>query len=737
MKRAVAIAAVLILAGWAGWLLLWGEEPAAVDPVPAAQVRPVKVEAATVAATSNGAGIGGRVVRRGAGVVGARVTFRGAGVTTILTDANGAFALEGLEPGESWLSAALDDEASALVGPLVLAPAERRNGVILELLPSAAVAGRVVDSQTRQAIAGAQLVTSGGSGTSDHDGRFTLHGLPAGQTWIEASAAGHLSRLEWISLESARAHTGFEISLDPASSVSGLVKKQGLAVAGATVWAERLIGSRVGSTLGPTVSGPAGAWKLAVSPGLLRVMGQLPDGTRIQGPHIRVEAGEDREGVDLEAGETLGVDGLVRLDGQPLPGATLTLFDSRSSEVAAVTTSGPSAQFHFERVPVGRYLVQVRRGALSTQTGPYEQSGEGQSWNVDISGGAALAGHVEPKAAGVRVRWRSGDWAGEAANTLTDAQGAFRFEGVGTGVLLVEAEGEQGSAAARATAGTTDLVLTLAKGRLKVTVQDDRGGAVTDFSLTLVPQSGGLVRRFPVLSPSGTFSLELPAGAWRVEATANGYADATPQLAEVRTSEAEVRLQLNPAVPLRGVVRDAVSRLPIRGAQVSILRLGGPPGQQFRFMGRTSAGVTDGNGEFYAPAVALAATLEVRHPLYNPVWQMVPGSRDGTVRVELLMQPGKSPPQGERILEYEGVGMQLQGDPSRVFIAQVYEGSPAESAGLQAGDQIILVDSAPAAVPVENTVKQIQGPAGSVVKLTIRRGAETLEFSVRRRAITL
>ncbi len=381
--------------------------------------------------------------------------------------------------------------------------------------------------------------------------------------------------------------------------------------------------------------------------------------------------------------------------------------------------------------------MQVRRGSLTTQTGPFEQSGEGHEWLVDISGSSVLAGRVEPPTAGVRVRWRSGDWAGGAADTVTDTQGAFRFEGVAAGVLLVEAEGEQGSAAARSMASTTDLVLRLARGRLKVIVHDDRGAGVSDFSLTLVPQLGGLVRRFPVLSPTGTFALDLPAGKWRVEASADGFGDASPQMVEVRSVEAEVRLGMMRASPVRGAVRDSVSRLPIRGATVTIIRLGGPPGQQFRSLGRSSAGQTDGNGEFYAPAVALPASVEVRHSLYETAWQAIPTARDGVTRLELLMKPGRSPAHSERILEYEGVGMQLSGDQGRIWIAQVYENSPAELAGIQNGDVIVLVDGRPIAAPVEEVVKQIVGPAGSVVKITVRRGAETLEFSVRRRAITL
>lgn len=741
MKRLALILVAFCLVAGSMWALLSGDPgPAPPEPTPEPVAhRPAVPVPSPVAVTPPARGsLEGRVLRGGAGVTGARVTVRDEASTRITQSGpDGRFAFADVAPSELWLSAALEDEASPVQGPLVLGPGEQRTGLVLELKPSAVVAGRVVDSQTREPIAGALLVTSGGGGTSDGSGRFTLHGLPPGQTWIEANAKGHLPRVEWLSLDAAKPHTGLEISLDPASSISGTVHQQGQPMPNAQVWAERLIGSRVGYSHGPVLTGPDGTYRLEVGPGLLRMQGAVPDGTRIQGPRLRIEAGEERTGVDLEAGQSLGVDGQVRLDGVGLPGATLTLFDARSSEASAVTSSTADGRFHFERVPVGSYLVQVRRGALTTQTGPFDQTGEGQQWLVDLSGAAVLAGRVEPRAAGIRVRWRSGDWAGAAADTTTDANGAFRFEGVASGVLLVEAEGENGSAAARAAAGTKDLVLRLARGRLKVFVADERGGAITDFALTLVPQSGGLVRRFPVLSPTGTFALDLPAGIWKVEASAAGYTDGAAQTVEVRGVEAEARLVLAMGGPVRGTVRDAASRLPIRGAAVTLIRLAGPPGQQFRNLGRTSAGQTDGNGEFYAPAVSLPTTVEIRHPLYVTAWQTVPAARDGAGRLEILMRPGTPPPQGDRFVEYEGVGMQLQGDGARVWISMVYENTPAEIAGIQAGDVILSVDGRATSGPVEQVVKQVTGPAGSVVKIVVQRGPEQLEFAVRRRAITL
>ncbi len=92
----------------------------------------------------------------------------------------------------------------------------------------------------------------------------------------------------------------------------------------------------------------------------------------------------------------------------------------------------------------------------------------------------------------------------------------------------------------------------------------------------------------------------------------------------------------------------------------------------------------------------------------------------------------QSPTPEESVYEYEGVGLQLSGDQGKLWIVDVYENGPAELAGIQPGDLLLRVDGQPVAPPKEPVSKRLVGPTGSVVKITVGRGTETLEVSVRR-----
>lgn len=75
-----------------------------------------------------------------------------------------------------------------------------------------------------------------------------------------------------------------------------------------------------------------------------------------------------------------------------------------------------------------------------------------------------------------------------------------------------------------------------------------------------------------------------------------------------------------------------------------------------------------------------------------------------------------------------------------VTVSKVYEGTPAEEAGLEKNDQILMVDDIDAtSMELTNLVKNIRGEAGTVVHLTIYREStdETLELDVERREVNL
>ena len=88
--------------------------------------------------------------------------------------------------------------------------------------------------------------------------------------------------------------------------------------------------------------------------------------------------------------------------------------------------------------------------------------------------------------------------------------------------------------------------------------------------------------------------------------------------------------------------------------------------------------------------------------------------------------------------EYEGIGAWVDTTGDYLTIIAPMKGSPAEAAGLKANDVVIAVDGEDqTGVPGDLVLQKILGPAGEPVTLTIRRGEETLEFTIVRAKISV
>lgn len=89
---------------------------------------------------------------------------------------------------------------------------------------------------------------------------------------------------------------------------------------------------------------------------------------------------------------------------------------------------------------------------------------------------------------------------------------------------------------------------------------------------------------------------------------------------------------------------------------------------------------------------------------------------------------------------FTGVGIEITVRDNMLTVVSPIEGTPAYEAGIKAGDQIIGIDDKPTNdMTLMDAVKNIRGPKGTKVKLTVRReGAEKpLEFSITRDVIPL
>ena len=83
---------------------------------------------------------------------------------------------------------------------------------------------------------------------------------------------------------------------------------------------------------------------------------------------------------------------------------------------------------------------------------------------------------------------------------------------------------------------------------------------------------------------------------------------------------------------------------------------------------------------------------------------------------------------------YPGVGIEVAADGSAVKILHAIQGSPADRAGLRAGDEIVAIDGKEVGTDVNGAIEHMRGASGSTVTLSIRRAGESgvRSFAMRR-----
>ena len=88
--------------------------------------------------------------------------------------------------------------------------------------------------------------------------------------------------------------------------------------------------------------------------------------------------------------------------------------------------------------------------------------------------------------------------------------------------------------------------------------------------------------------------------------------------------------------------------------------------------------------------------------------------------------------------EFTGIGVWLKRKAGELTVISVLPKTPAEDSGLESGDVLVEVgDRAVADMTSDQAVDAIKGPAGSKVRLTVRRGSEELEFAIERKRLDL
>lgn len=86
---------------------------------------------------------------------------------------------------------------------------------------------------------------------------------------------------------------------------------------------------------------------------------------------------------------------------------------------------------------------------------------------------------------------------------------------------------------------------------------------------------------------------------------------------------------------------------------------------------------------------------------------------------------------------FSGIGAELALQDSVVTVQSVLDGSPAKQAGLATGDKITAINGqSTRGFTIDKAVSQIRGTAGTTVKLTVVRGADSKDYTITRANLT-
>ncbi|HVR43134.1 MAG TPA: carboxypeptidase regulatory-like domain-containing protein [Thermoanaerobaculia bacterium] len=432
---------------------------------------------------------------------------------------------------------------------------------------------------------------SGGPVVTGPDGGFVLGGLPQGVVRIFASKPDEHIR-EMKTLEAPAA--GVLIELPPGGALRGRVVEKETKRA-VTDFSAGLSGERRGAggmmvMRGPQVlrpfrtedgsfelqNVPAGGGELIVeSPGF--VTARVP---------VEVEEGKTLEDVEvaLERGTTI-VGKVTGPDGAPLAGVSIGLGgETRNLMIPQIapqrgTSSDAAGEYRLEGVAAGEHMLRARKDGYQNESRTLQVEGSEMRVDLRLSRGEAVTGVVVTESgmpvADASVTARSAVQDGTARNTKTDANGAFRLDGLTPGRYTFAASRE---GYARGEVRDVDVSVPSAV-RITLSAGGTISGRIFGLSAAEMPSvqvsargAGGFASSSA--AHDGTFRIEgAPAGTLQVQARVQSMGSS--RSSPVRTvelpagSEARVDLDFDGGHSIRGRVTRGGA--PVEGASVSFM----------------------------------------------------------------------------------------------------------------------------------------------------------------------
>ncbi|MFZ6183276.1 carboxypeptidase regulatory-like domain-containing protein [Nannocystis pusilla] len=715
----------------------------------------------------------GKVVRAGSGepLAGMQVSSGGSSYTTTMTDAQGMFRLDRLQPGGYKPSAVSDERYGQAEELVMLGLGETSEPLVIAAHPAFFVEGRVVIEGGSSCESGSVVLRDGASGRAARGaidgGLLHLRAVRPGEYGVDVRCTGHVSEDTYEKVKVVdRSVSGLEWKVRRAQSIRGVVvDARGRPVPQVAVSADakpdpaRPHAQRTSAYNGSTDA--SGRFELAgLLPGNYQVELSAWDPPRStpKPMEVTLPKGQDVDGLRIELPAAGEVRGTVRdAKGQPVRGAAVSLTGGRSRLGVSVADDGT---FRIEHVGEGEYRAEVQK-AWEKLRAPGTSDDDIQGEKVEVRAGAVATVNLVVASASGKITGvvrdehgapvadafvgaaREVDRAGAAQGTasretrwtfgkqphMTDAEGRFTLSDLSDGKHTLRAHRRGGGEAiAEHVAVGSEVTLTLAPAaRLAGTVVMRGGAAPEEFSVVIRETASGYGRSDSFYRTNGAWSFpEVPAGEYKVQVSAgSGTAETTVKVAAGEELSG-VRIELAPKVTVRGTVVDLEGK-PVPGLTVSVSGSGGSSAQDGK------ANMTDASGRFEFRNAPTGLVQIYVSPTNSDEfsWTSLPATLSGeasTIELPPIRVARRRTPSGE----YAGdLGFTTHeaapgADPLKRqwIVAHVRPNSPAAQAGVAVGDEIVSVDGQDVQGANSYLFPALtQAPAQTTLTLGLARGA--------------
>jgi len=456
------------------------------------------------------------------------------------------------------------------------------------------------------------------TGSSDEEGRVTLHGVPVGHVAVDLQTPGYVRR----TLTAEVPETGLDLAqqvLEPGIAVHGrVVDGTRQVVAEARIYTGSMGANPLAEPA--ATSDAAGAFAIADQPRQGQIFVAAAGDGFSSGAPQRVALPPERA-VEIVVKRTRSVEGRVvdRESGDGIAGARVFARAQVQRRTGGMASGMVRSMASAESDDVGRFVLdelepirhEVTVGAtgyagrtLDLEVSEDETPGP---VTVVLERGLTIAGVVLDTAgapvAGVAVSATPAELSGSSRMPglgRTGPDGNFELTGVQPGSYEVAASGGNGERASEVVeAGARDVELRFeASGGIRGRVVAKDGPVPAGIKVR-VWASGAQVLKDA--APDGRFEVpSLPPAQYRVWADANGYASASTTATVVGGETAEVELELVAGGTVKGTIR-GLSPTQLERCYVGAGGAGGNPKSDGSF---TLDGVALGRGEVVAQVIS-------------------------------------------------------------------------------------------------------------------------------------